>query len=99
MLKMFNTDIKTNKTKETDEFLKGNCINMVAPTEEEIKKVLGNEVKFFNGAPRLAIHLKEVLEKEGFLEKDGDCDIKFFDSSKIKEKEVRFRKYLLGEEK
>ena len=40
-----------------------------------------------------------MLEKEGFLEKDGDCDIKFFDSCKIKEKEVRFRKYLLGEEK
>lgn len=42
MLKMFNTDIKTNKTKETDEFIKGNWINMVAPTEEEIKKVCKN---------------------------------------------------------
>lgn len=42
MLKMYNTDIKTNKTKETDEFLKGNWINMVAPTEEEIKKVCEN---------------------------------------------------------
>lgn len=42
MLKMYNTDIKTNKTKETDEFLKGNWINMVAPTEEEIKKVCKN---------------------------------------------------------
>ena len=39
MLKMYNTDIKT---KETDEFLKGNWINMVAPTEEEIKKVCKN---------------------------------------------------------
>ena len=42
MLKMYNTDIKTNKTKETDEFIKGNWINMVAPTEEEIKKVCKN---------------------------------------------------------
>ncbi len=42
MLKMYNTDIKTNKTKETDEFLKGNWINMIAPTEEEIKKVCKN---------------------------------------------------------
>lgn len=42
MLKMYNTDMKTNKTKETDEFLKGNWINMVAPTEEEIKKVCKN---------------------------------------------------------
>lgn len=42
MLKMYNTDIKTNKTKETDEFIKGNWINMIAPTEEEIKKVCKN---------------------------------------------------------
>ena len=39
MIKMYNTDLKTNKTEETQEFKKGNWINMVAPTEEEIKKV------------------------------------------------------------
>ena len=36
---MYNTDLATNKTQETTEFKKGNWINMVAPTEEEIKKV------------------------------------------------------------
>ena len=39
MLKMYKTDIQTNITEETYEFKKGNWINMVAPTEEEIKKV------------------------------------------------------------
>ena len=38
MLKMYNTDVKTNITMETKEFKKGNWINMVSPTEEEIKK-------------------------------------------------------------
>lgn len=39
MLKMYNTDLETNVTTETKEFKKGNWINMVSPTEEEIKKV------------------------------------------------------------
>lgn len=39
MLKMYKTDVETNKTEETKKFEKGNWINMVAPTEEEIKKV------------------------------------------------------------
>jgi len=36
---MYNTNIETNQTIETNEFKKGNWINMIAPTEEEIKKV------------------------------------------------------------
>lgn len=39
MVKMYNTNLETNKTEETHEFKKGNWINMIAPTEEEIKKV------------------------------------------------------------
>jgi len=39
MVKMYNTDLETNITQETKEYKKGNWINMVAPTEEEIKKV------------------------------------------------------------
>lgn len=42
MLKMYNTNIETNKTIETNEFIKGNWINMVSPTEEEIKQVCTN---------------------------------------------------------
>ena len=42
MLKMYNTDLETNVTTETKEFKKGNWINMVSPTEEEISKVCKN---------------------------------------------------------
>lgn len=39
MLKIYNTDIQTNKFEEVSEFSKGCWINMVNPTEEEIKRV------------------------------------------------------------
>ncbi len=39
MYKMYNTDIKTNETTEVKEFKKGNWINMIAPTAEEIKAI------------------------------------------------------------
>ena len=42
MFKMYCTDIKTNVTTETKEFIKGNWINMVSPSEEEIKAVCEN---------------------------------------------------------
>ena len=38
MLKIYNTDIETNKFEEIREFKKGSWINLVNPTEEEIKK-------------------------------------------------------------
>ena len=42
MLKMYNTNVETNQTIETKEFIKGNWINMVSPTEDEIKHVCKN---------------------------------------------------------
>lgn len=39
LLKIYNTDIKTNKTEEIKEFQKGAWINLVNPSENEIKKV------------------------------------------------------------
>ena len=42
MFKMYNTDITTNITKETKEFIRGNWINMVSPSDEEIKTVCEN---------------------------------------------------------
>lgn len=39
MLEMYRTDLKTNETKKTTEYEKGNWINMIAPTESEIKTV------------------------------------------------------------
>ena len=39
MFKMYNTNLASNITEETSEFKKGNWINMVDPTEAEIKEV------------------------------------------------------------
>ena len=39
MIKMYNTSVETNITEEVQEFKKGNWINMISPTEEEIQKV------------------------------------------------------------
>ena len=39
MLKIYNTDLETNKLEEIKEFKKGSWINLVNPSELEIKKV------------------------------------------------------------
>lgn len=57
--------------------------------QDEIQEVLGN-VEFFNGAPRLAEHLKDVLEKNNLLNENETGEIEFIDSSNIKVKEERF---------
>ena len=42
MFKMYSTDLQTNITEETKEYKKGNWINMVSPSDEEIKTVCEN---------------------------------------------------------
>lgn len=42
MLKIYNTDIETNQFKELKEFKKGSWINLVNPSENDIKKVCEN---------------------------------------------------------
>lgn len=42
MLKMYRTDLETQITQEVTEYQKGNWINMVSPSEEEIKEVCEN---------------------------------------------------------
>ncbi len=42
MVKMYNTDIITNETSEVVAFQKGNWINMIDPTEQEIEEVCEN---------------------------------------------------------
>ncbi len=39
MIKIYNTDLETNKTEETNEIKKGCWINLISPTDNEIKKV------------------------------------------------------------
>ena len=60
--------------------------------ENEIKEALGN-VQFFNGAKRLAEHLKSVLLERN-LESENDGNIQFIDSQNSKYKEERFYKIL-----
>lgn len=62
--------------------------------QNQIKNIIG-EAKFFNGAPNIAKHLKEVLEEGNLLNKEEDIGkIHFIDSSNSKLKEERFFKYL-----
>ena len=60
--------------------------------ENEIKSILGN-VKFFNGAERLAVHLKNILENKDMLEYN-EGKIEFIDSQNIEQKKERFLKIL-----
>ncbi len=42
MIEMYNTNLETNKTTKTKNYEKGNWINLVSPSEEEIKEVCEN---------------------------------------------------------
>ena len=56
--------------------------------QNEIKEVLG-DVKFFNGAPNLAIHLKNILNEKDLLDNNGGM-IEFIDSQGLDLKKKRF---------
>ena len=62
--------------------------------QEQIVQVLGN-VKFFNGAPNLAKHLRDILEENSLI---SDSQIKgkveFIDSSNSEYKKERFLRHL-----
>ena len=65
--------------------------------ETQIREVLGKDITFFNGAARLAIHLKDELEARDLLEnKEGK--VEFLDSQNLPEKEKRFWELLKIEE-
>lgn len=67
--------------------------------QEQIQEVLG-AVKFFNGAPNLAKHLKDVLEDNNLLNKSQENGkINFIDSSNSELKKERFFEYLTKNEK
>lgn len=61
--------------------------------KKEIQEILGENVTFFNGAPNLANHLKEVLEKKVLLE-ESEGKIEFIDSQNAREKKERFFKII-----
>ena len=60
---------------------------------QEIRDILGENIQFFNGAPRLAKHLYEVLEENDLLENNNGY-IEFYDSKNSEEKKERFFKII-----
>ena len=64
----------------------------------KITKVLNKKVKFFDGAPSLATHVKDCLEEYDLLAENGEQKITFIDSSESEEvraqKEKRFYEIL-----
>lgn len=81
--------------KEHIEVYKGRIGNVVLGcthyplVQEEIQDILG-EVQFFNGAPNLAKHLKEILEEKNLLNDCGKGEIEFEDSQGLEQKRERF---------
>ena len=58
--------------------------------QKEIEEVLG-QVNFFNGAPNLAKHLKDILKEKDLLNCiENNSTIEFEDSKNLKQKEERF---------
>ncbi len=60
--------------------------------QKQIQEVLG-QVQFFNGAPQLAKHLKNVLKKKNLLNQ-GEGDIEFEDSQNLEINKKRFYEIL-----
>lgn len=63
--------------------------------QKEIEEILG-QVRFFNGAPNLAKHLKDILEERDLLN-CGEGRIEFEDSQGLEPKKERFFEILKGE--
>ena len=88
MYRMYNTDINTNETKEVTEFIKGNWINMIAPTSEEIEtvckklKISEDFIRYpLDAEEKARIDIEEDEETILFIidipiiEKEGDTEI------------------------
>lgn len=89
MLKMYHTDVNTNETKEIKKYEKGNWINMVSPTEEEIKEVCNN-INIKDDFIRYAL---DYEEKARIDIEDEDNTILFIIDIPIMEKENGTRVY------
>ncbi len=68
MIKIYNTNIETNKCEEINEFKRGCWVNMVNPTDAEIKKVCEN-VKMEEDFIRYALDFEEKARID--MEDDG----------------------------
>lgn len=67
--------------------------------QEQISKILG-DVEFFNGAPNLAKHLKDILVQNNLINNSQNIgQIEFIDSSNSKYKKDRFLSQLTYQKK
>jgi glutamate racemase len=64
--------------------------------KQQMQEILG-DVQFFDGANRLAFHLKQILEEEDLCSDAGTGKVQFMDTSKGKYKEERFFEILKKE--
>lgn len=83
MLEMYNTNMETGVTVKTDKYQKGNWIDMVDPTEQEIKEVCEN-VNIQEGFIRYALDFEEKARID--VEED-DNTMLFIVDIPIKERE------------
>ena len=96
MFKMYNTDLITNITEEVTEYKRGNWINMIAPSDDEIKTVCENiniQEDFIRYAldpeERARIDYEEddgttlILADVPIIEKDEDQKEVFYNTSWI----------------
>ena len=84
MLEMYNTNMETGVTAKTDKYQKGNWIDMVDPTEQEIKEVCEN-VNIQEGFIRYALDFEEKARID--VEED-DNTMLFIVDIPIMEREV-----------
>lgn len=83
MLEMYQTDLQTNETKKTTKYERGNWINMIAPTENEIKTVC-EKLQIKEDFIRYAL---DSEEKARIDIEDEDNTILFIVDVPIREKE------------
>ena len=89
MVKIYNTDIETNELKETKEYARGSWINMVNPTDAEIKTVCEN-VKMEDQFIRYAL---DIEEKARIDQEDEDSTTLFVVDVPIIEKNDNVETY------
>ena len=81
MFKMYNTDLITNITEEVTEYKRGNWINMIAPSDDEIKTVCEN-IKIQEDFIRYALDPEERARID-YEEDDGTTLIKTVTASGV----------------
>lgn len=83
MYKIYNTNVETNRTTEVNEFVKGSWINIVSPTDKEIKFIC-NEL----GIEEEYLRYPLDFEEKARIDSDDDGNLLFIVDVPIIEKEV-----------